>query len=43
MSPEINANFDFIGYMKNINRLMFKEEMIKLGRMKLSIGDQWDA
>ena len=31
MSPEINANFDFIGYMKNINRLMFKEEMIKLG------------
>lgn len=31
MIPEIDADFDAIGFMKNINRLMFQEEMMKLG------------
>lgn len=31
MIPEIDADFDVIGFMKNINRLMFQEEMMKLG------------
>lgn len=27
----VNAEFDVIGFMKHINRLMFGEEMVKLG------------
>lgn len=27
----VNAEFDAIGFMKHINRLMFEEEMVKLG------------
>lgn len=31
MIPEFDGDFDVIGFMKNINRMMFEEELIKLG------------
>lgn len=31
MIPEFDGDFDVISFMKNINRSMFEEEMIKLG------------
>lgn len=37
MECEIDANFDAIGFMKHINRLMFEEEMIKLGMKSVDL------
>lgn len=37
MMPEFDGDFDVIGFMKNINRMMFEEEMIKLGMKPIKL------